>query len=280
MHAEQCFSSADGTRRFLLKLDDGEFVESVLIPRDDRVTLCISSQVGCGLGCTFCLTGQLGLTRDLTADEIITQVLLMLEKNTQRFSIVFMGMGEPLQNYEQVLKAIHFFHDDHGLRLPMSRITVSTAGLIPGIERLASEPLFPNLSISLTGVSNPTRNELMPINRKYPVEAVMETVRKLPLSKQKRVMFECVMIKELTDSREDAVALSQLLQGMRVKVNLIPLNPANEIPFEPADIEAILRFQEILVRNGTATFIRKSRGGDVSSACGQLKKKILAGTAS
>jgi 23S rRNA (adenine2503-C2)-methyltransferase len=121
---------------------------------------------------------------------------------------------------------------------------------------------------------------LMPINRKYPVEAVMETVRKLPLSRQKRVMFECVMIKELTDSREDAVALSQLLQGMRVKVNLIPLNPANEIPFEPADIEAILRFQEILVRNGTATFIRKSRGSDVSSACGQLKKKILAGTAS
>ena len=275
MQVEKCFTSNDGTQRFLLKLDDGELVESVLIPRHDRFTLCISSQVGCGLGCAFCLTGQLGFTRDLTADQIISQVLLMRRYTADRFSIVFMGMGEPLQNYDNVMTAIQFFHHHHGLGLPMSSITVSTAGLIPGIERLAGEPLFPNLSISLTGVTNRTRDALMPINRKYPIEAVMEVIRKVPLSRQKRVMFECVMIKGLTDSLEHAAILAGLLRGMRVKVNLIPLNPAAEIPFERTEHDAILRFQEILVRNGTATFVRKNRGNDVSSACGQLKKKML-----
>jgi 23S rRNA (adenine2503-C2)-methyltransferase len=275
MFLEKSFTSTDGTRKFVIRLADDQFIESVLIPRDGRVTLCISSQVGCGLGCTFCLTGQLGLTRDLTAEEIIAQVPLMLGDIKQRFSVVFMGMGEPLQNYENVLRSIHFMHDDHGLKLPMSRITISTAGIIPGIERLATEPLFPNLSISLTGVRNQTRDELMPINRKYPIEALMDTVRKLPRARQKRVMFECVMIKGLTDSTEDAEILARVLQGMRVKVNLIPLNPAQQIPFERSNDDAILRFQDILLRHGTATFIRKSRGNDVSSACGQLALKEL-----
>src|SRR2546425_6394481 len=153
------FASADGTQRFLLRLDDGQLTESVLIPRDDRVTFCISSQIGCALGCTFCLTGQLGLTRDLSAGEIVSQVeLLQREVCSPRFSVVFMGMGEPLQNYDNVLAAIHVLHDDRGLKVPMTRITVSTAGLVPGIERLASEPLFPNLSISLTGAINTTRD--------------------------------------------------------------------------------------------------------------------------
>src|SRR5215510_11801857 len=190
------FPSADGTERFVLKLNDGELVETVLIPRPDRATFCISSQVGCGLACSFCLTGQLGFTRDLSADEIISQVLLLQNYTTGRFSVVFMGMGEPLQNYENVLEAIYFLHDDHGLKLPMSRITISTAGLIPGIERLAGEALFPNLSISLTGATNRTRDALMPINRRYPIEAVIDTVRKLPSMRQKRVMLECVMIKD------------------------------------------------------------------------------------
>jgi 23S rRNA (adenine2503-C2)-methyltransferase len=247
-----------------------------LIPRPDRATFCISSQVGCGLACSFCLTGQLGFTRDLSADEIISQVLLLQTYTTGRFSVVFMGMGEPLQNYDNVMEAVRFFHDDHGLKLPMSRITISTAGLIPGIECLACEPLFPNLSISLTGSTNRTRDVLMPINRRYPIEAVIDTVRKLPAIRQKRVMLECVMIKGMTDSVEDATTLSKLLEGMRVKVNLIPLNPAEEIPYERSENDAILRFQEILVSNGTSTFIRKNRGNDVSGACGQLKKKILA----
>jgi 23S rRNA (adenine2503-C2)-methyltransferase len=270
MVVDKCFTSDDGTRRYLIRLIDGEFIESVLIPRSDRATLCISSQVGCGLGCAFCLTGKMGFTRDLTSHEIISQVLLMLEGITARFSVVFMGMGEPLQNYDNVMHAIRFIHDDHGLKLPMSRITVSTAGLLPGIARLAAEPLFPNLSISLTGMQNKTRDALMPINRKYPIEALIETVRKLPIQRQKRVMIECVMIKDLTDSVEDAEILSQLLRGLHIKVNLIPLNSEGEIPFERSENNAILRFQEILVRHGIATFIRKNRGNDVSSACGQL----------
>jgi 23S rRNA (adenine2503-C2)-methyltransferase len=279
MVVEKRFISNDGTQRFLLRLQDGDFIESALIPRHDRTTLCISSQVGCGLGCAFCLTGQLGFTRDLTADEIVSQVLLMLTDAASRFSVVFMGMGEPLQNYDSVMRAIRFMHDDHGFRLPMSRITVSTAGLVPGIERLAGEAIFPNLSVSLTGVTNRSRDVLMPINRKYPIEAVIDSVRKLPPPRQKRVMFECVMIKDLTDSIDDAETLSRLLRGMRVKVNLIPLNTAEEIPFQRSDRETILRFQESLVRNGTATFIRQNRGADVSSACGQLKNRIIVGSA-
>ena len=267
------FVSSDGTRRYLLRLDDGEIVESVLIPRDDRVTFCVSSQVGCALGCTFCLTGLMGLTRNLSFGEIVSQVMLLLKETTQRFSVVLMGMGEPLQNYDNVLQAIYILHDDHGLKVPMTRITVSTAGLVPAIERLANEPLFPNLSISITGVTNKTRDALMPINRKYPIETVIEALRKLPHARQKRVMFECVMIKGLTDSPADAETLSRLVRGLSVKVNLIPLNPSPEIPFQRSDSDAILRFQEILVRNGTATFIRKNRGNDVSGACGQLKKR-------
>src|SRR5580692_2905787 len=152
------FTSGDGTERYLLRLDDGQLIESVLIPRDDRVTFCISSQAGCALGCTFCLTGQLGLARNLSAIEIVAQVELLRRQSAQRYSVVFMGMGEPFDNYESVLDSIRILHDDRGLKVPMTRITVSTAGLIPGIERLAQEPLFPNLCISLTGVTNKTRD--------------------------------------------------------------------------------------------------------------------------
>jgi 23S rRNA (adenine2503-C2)-methyltransferase len=271
------FDSEDGTRRYLIRLQDGETVESILIPSRDRVTFCISSQIGCALGCMFCLTGQLGLIRDLSAGEIVSQVMILLQESAaRRFSIVLMGMGEPLQNYDNVVKALDILCDSNGLGIPPARITLSTAGLVPGIERLSREVLFPNLSISLTGLTNASRDALMPINRKYPIEAIMEAVRRLPASRQSRVMFECVMIKGVTDSPEDAHELSRLLRGMRAKVNLIPLNPAPEIPFERADDDAILRFQEILVRNGTTTFIRRNRGNDVSGACGQLKQKVLA----
>jgi 23S rRNA (adenine2503-C2)-methyltransferase len=276
---ERCFASDDGTRRYLIRLDDQETVESVLIPRRDRMTLCLSSQAGCGLGCKFCLTGRLGFIRNLSVDEIVSQIMLMLDDGRQRFSVVFMGMGEPLQNYDNVLQAVRFIHDDRGLRLPMSRITISTAGLLPAIERLAGEPLFPNLSISLTGVTDRTRDMLMPINRSYPIHALMDAVRRLPPQRSKRVMLECVMIRGLTDSLEDAETLSLMLQGMRVKVNLIPLNPADEIPFEPSEHESIRRFQDVLMRNGAAVFIRKNRGHDVSGACGQLKMKNLAANA-
>jgi len=269
------FVSIDGSVRYLLRLQDGEFAEAVRIPRDDRVTFCISSQVGCALGCAFCLTAQLGLVRDLSADEIVEQLIVLqgFGSRSERFSVVLMGMGEPLVNYDNVLEAIRFFHDDHGLKMPMSRITVSTAGLVPAVRRLGREVLFPNLSISLTGVRNRLRDELMPINKKYPIEQIMEAVRELPPQRRKRVMFECVMIKGLTDSVEDAEELSRLVRGMNVKVNLIPLNPAGRIPFERSGEDAILQFQEVLIRNRVATFIRKNRGNDVSGACGQLMKK-------
>jgi 23S rRNA (adenine2503-C2)-methyltransferase len=213
--------------------------------------------------------------RDLAADEIVEQltVLQSFGRRAERFSVVLMGMGEPLANYDNVLEAIRFFHDDHGLKMPMSRITVSTAGLVPAVRRLGNEVLFPNLSISLTGVRDGVRDKLMPINRKYPIEQIMEAVCELPPQRRKRVMFECVMIKGLTDSVEDAEELSRLVRGMNVKVNLIPLNPAEEIPFERSGEDAILQFQEVLIRNGVATFIRKNRGNDVSGACGQLMTK-------
>jgi len=275
------FTSGDGSRRYLLGLEDGQLIESVVIPREGRVTFCVSSQVGCALGCTFCLTGQLGLSRDLSAEEIISQVLILRSQlrpdEPPRFSVVFMGMGEPLQNYDNVLRAVRALHEDRELQLPMRRITISTAGLIPAMERLAREPLFPNLSISLTGATTETRDALMPINRKYPIEAVVEIIRQLPQPRQKRVMVECVMIKGLTDSPAEAERLSELLRGTSAKVNLIPLNPAEEIPYERSTDASIFHFQEILMRNGIATFIRKNRGSDVSGACGQLKKKILAG---
>jgi 23S rRNA (adenine2503-C2)-methyltransferase len=269
------FDSKDGTQRYLLRLRDGETAESVLIPNSDRVTFCVSSQIGCALGCTFCLTGQMGLVRDLSAGEIVSQVVvLQREAMHNRFSIVLMGMGEPLQNYDNVVKAMNILHDDHGLGVAPARITLSTAGLVPGIERLAQEQVFPNLSISLTGATNAVRDVLMPINRKYSIETVMEAVRKLPRARQSRVMFEYVMIKDVTDSPYDALELSRRLRGMCAKVNLIPLNPAPEIPYKRAEERDILRFQEILVRNGTTTFVRRNRGNDVSGACGQLKNRI------
>jgi 23S rRNA (adenine2503-C2)-methyltransferase len=224
----------------------------------------------------------MGLIRDLSAGEIVAQVLVLAAEAARdhprkRYSIVFMGMGEPLQNYDSVIRAIGILHDDCGLSVPASRITLSTAGLVPGIDRLAQEPVFPNLCISLTGVTGASRDVLMPINRRYPIDAVMDAVRRLPRSRADRVMLECVMISGLTDSEDDAHRLARLLQGTRAKVNLIPLNAAPEIPHRPPTDEAVLRFQRVLRQNGVTAFIRKNRGNDVSGACGQLKKKELHG---
>ncbi len=272
----ESFKSEDATERFLLRLTDGEMIESVIIPTEGRLTFCISSQVGCALGCTFCLTGLLGLKRNLTTGEIVSQVVLLAAQrtNTNRFSVVFMGMGEPLQNYDNVLKAITILNDDHGFNLSLHRITLSTAGLVPALERLALEPLFPNLSISLTGATNSKRDQLMPINRRHPIESVLAVVRALPPQRQKRVMLEYVMIEGITDSLDDAQHLLDLLGGLRVKVNLIPLNPAPELMFSRSDDGTVLRFHDFLLERGLATFVRRSRGSDVSGACGQLMKRV------
>jgi 23S rRNA (adenine2503-C2)-methyltransferase len=272
------FDSTDGTRRYLVRLADGELAETVFIPEEHRNTICISSQVGCALACTFCLTGQLGLTRHLSAGEIVTQVLIAQRDNLQwelrdSFNVVLMGMGEPLHNYDNVMKALRILHDEHGLNMSMSRMTLSTAGLLPAIERLANEPAIPNLAISLTGASNEKRNELMPINRKYPIEQLLDAVRRFPIKHRQRVTFEYVLLKGVTDSPEDALQLVKLLKGMRAKVNLIPLNEAEELAYRRPSDAAVEYFQQILIDHNISAFVRKNRGNDISAACGQLKKK-------
>ncbi|PYS07023.1 MAG: 23S rRNA (adenine(2503)-C(2))-methyltransferase RlmN [Acidobacteria bacterium] len=270
------FDSSDGTRRYLVRLKDGEFAETVFIPEENRNTICISSQIGCALDCKFCLTGQLGLTRHLSAGEIVAQVLVAQRDHSSSdasFNIVLMGMGEPLHNYDNVMKAIRILHDENGLNMSMSRITLSTAGLLPGIERLAKEPMIPNLAISLTGATNEKRNALMPINRKYPIEQLLDAVHRFPLKHRQRVTFEYVLLEGVTDAPEDAFALVKLLQGIRAKVNLIPLNEAEELSYRRPSDAAVEQFQQILIDHNISAFIRKNRGNDISAACGQLKKK-------
>jgi len=269
------FDSIDGTRRYLVRLQDDELAETVYIPEESRDTICISSQIGCALACTFCLTGQLGLTRHLSAGEIVTQALVAQRENisSRGFNIVLMGMGEPLHNYDNVMKAIRILHDKDGLNMSMSRITLSTAGLLPAIERLAAEPMIPNLAISLTGATNEKRNELMPINRRYPIEQLLDAVRRFPLKHRQRVTFEYVLLGGVTDAPEDALHLVKLLKGIRAKVNLIPFNEAEELSYRLPSDAAIERFQQVLIENNISAFVRKNRGNDISAACGQLKKK-------
>ena len=272
------FDSNDGTRRYLVRDADGELAETVVIPEEHRNTICVSSQVGCALACTFCLTGQLGLTRNLSAGEIVTQALIAQRDNLtaetrDSFNIVLMGMGEPLHNYDNVMKALRILHDEHGLNMSMSRITLSTAGMLPAIERLANEPMIPNLAISLTGATNEKRDQLMPINRKYPIERLIEAVRNFPFKHRQRVTFEYVLLQGVTDSPQDAMNLVKLLKGLRAKVNLIPLNEAEELPYRRPSDAAVERFQQILIDHHISAFVRKNRGNDISAACGQLKKK-------
>lgn len=272
------FDSNDGTRRYLVALDDGEFAETVFIPEAHRNTICISSQIGCALACTFCLTGQLGLKRHLSPAEIVGQVLVAQRDNLawqdrDNFNIVLMGMGEPLHNYDNVMKAVRILHDDEGLNMSMSRMTLSTAGMLPAIERLATEPDIPNLAISLTGATTEKRDVLMPINKKYPIADLLEVVKRFPLKHRQRVTFEYVLLKGVTDSPADAKALVKLMKGIPAKVNLIPLNEAEELEYQRPSDEAIERFRKVLTENNIDAFVRRNRGNDISAACGQLMKK-------
>ena len=272
------FDSADGTRRYLVPVEDDELAETVFIPEEHRNTICISSQIGCALACTFCLTGKIGLKRNLTAGEIVGQVLIAQRDNLKwedrdTFNIVLMGMGEPLHNYDNVMKALRILHDPEGMNMSMGRITLSTAGMLPALERLAQEPVIPNLAISLTGATNEKRNVLMPINRKYPIEQLLDAVRQFPLKHRQRVTFEYVLLKGVTDSVDDALGLARLLKGIPAKVNLIPLNEAEELDYHRPSDEAVERFQNVLVAHNISAFVRKNRGNDISAACGQLMKK-------
>jgi 23S rRNA (adenine2503-C2)-methyltransferase len=271
------FLSSDGTRRFLLKLADESEVESVFMPEERRDTICISSQVGCPLACTFCMTGVLGLKRNMTAGEIVSQVVVVLNRVygegaevPHRTNIVMMGMGEPLLNYDQVIKSVRLFVDQKGLAIAPRGITLSTAGVVPRIYDLGREEVRPRLAISLTAANDELRNKLFPINRKYPLAELMEACRRYPLGERERLTFEYVMLEGVNDSDHQARELVRLLSGIRAKVNLIPHNPAPELPYAASPMERILGFQRILTDKGLPSFIRRPRGQDISAACGQL----------
>jgi 23S rRNA (adenine2503-C2)-methyltransferase len=265
--------SSDGTEKFLLTLLDGRRLESVFIPDTPAMTFCVSTQVGCAMACAFCLTGKMGLARNLTAGEIVGQVRVMageLGLRDKPFNIVLMGMGEPLHNYDATMKALRILADAHGFAVPPRRVTLSTVGLLPALERLAREPLMPNLAISLHAPTDAQRGELVPLNRKYGIAEIIEACQRFPLTRRRRITFEYVLLAGVNDSASDARRLATLLAGIRSKVNVIPLNPAAGIPFERPSDEAIDRFAGILAAHGLTVSVRKSRGRDIRAACGQL----------
>jgi 23S rRNA (adenine2503-C2)-methyltransferase len=266
-------SSTDGTEKFLLKLADGCRIESVFIPDTPAMTFCVSTQVGCAMACAFCLTGRMGLVRNLSAGEIAGQVRVLagaLGLRDAAFNIVLMGMGEPLHNYDETMKALRILCDANGFGIPPRRITLSTVGLLPQLERLAREPLMPNLAISLHAPTDLQRGELVPVNRKYGVQEIIDACRRFPLPKRRRITFEYVLLSGVNDRPEDARRLAGLLRDIRAKVNLIPLNAAAGIPFERPSDEAVDQFARIVAQHDVTVSVRKSRGRDIRAACGQL----------
>jgi 23S rRNA (adenine2503-C2)-methyltransferase len=266
-------TSSDGTRKLALEMADGRRIESVFIPDTPAMTFCISTQVGCAMGCGFCLTGKMGLVRNLTAGEIAGQVRVLAAATgllDQPFNLVLMGMGEPLHNYEHTMKALRILHSEHGLAVSPRRVTLSTVGIVPGLERLAREPLMPNLAVSLHATTDAQRTALVPPNKRYPLAAILDACRRFPLKKRNRITFEYVMLDEVNDSAEDAHRLVRLLSGIKSKVNLIPLNPAPGIAFDRPSDERVNRFAQILADRHITVSVRKSRGRDIRAACGQL----------
>ena len=270
--------SSDGTVKFLLELSDHRRVESVFIPDTPNQTFCISTQVGCAMKCAFCLTGKMGLVRNLSAGEIVGQVRVLareLDLLTERFNIVLMGMGEPLHNYDETLKALRILAEEDGLAVSPRRVTLSTVGVVPALDRLAQEPVVPNLAISLHATTEAQRDLLVPLNRKYGIADVIEACKRFPLKRRNRITFEYVMLDGVNDSPEDARRLAKLLSGVKAKVNLIPLNEAAGIPFSRPSDDRVDAFGQILADHHITVSVRKSRGRDIRAACGQL---IVEGT--
>ncbi|MCP4666611.1 MAG: 23S rRNA (adenine(2503)-C(2))-methyltransferase RlmN [Deltaproteobacteria bacterium] len=268
--------SKDGTRKHLYRLADGHTIESVLIPERDHLTLCISSQAGCAMGCRFCLTAKQGLKRDLTPSEIIEQVIQAkrsLDEPERLTNIVFMGMGEPLANYEAVVKAIENLINEEGMNFSHRKVTLSTCGLLPQMKKMGQE-ITVNLAISLNAADDETRSSLMPVNRKYPLRNLLSACRDFPLPNRRMITFEYILIKGLNDRDQDAWNLVKLLSGLRAKVNLIPLNPYPGSDMSPPALKRILQFQEILLKNHFTAMIRKSKGKDIMAACGQLSGSL------
>ena len=265
--------SEDGTTKFLLRLADGKHIESVYIPDTPAQTFCISTQVGCAMKCAFCLTGKMGIDRNLTAGEIAGQVRVLateLGMLDTRFNIVLMGMGEPLHNYEATMKGLRILADEHGCAMSGRRMTLSTVGVLPALEQLATEPLMPNLAISLHATTEEQRDMLVPINRKYGLKELLDACRRFPLKRRGRITFEYVMLQDVNDTPEDARRLAGLLHGIRGKVNLLPLNEAAGIPFDRPSDDRVNRFARTLSEHGITVSVRKSRGRDIRAACGQL----------
>lgn len=271
--------STDGSRKILYQLEDMNYIESVLIPDKDRITLCVSSQVGCAKGCKFCLTATGGFIRNLTPSEIISQVrdtdyLLSSENNGQRVTnIVFMGMGEPLSNYKNLIKSLQVINDtDRGLKFSTRRVTVSTCGVVPRLNELGFDSNV-NLAISLNATTDETRSYLMPINNKYNIETLIQTCKKYPLSPRQKITFEYILMKGVNDNEEDARRLAKILSKVKSKINLIPYNEHPKSDFKQPERIKIERFLKILLDKNYTAIIRKSKGRDISAACGQLGVK-------
>ena len=302
---ERHFVSHDGTIRYLVAFSDGQSVETVWMPDGDggeagdgteagdtagqsatrewdRATICVSSQVGCAVDCQFCLTALLGVKRNLTAGEIVGQVCMVLKDRNvcppqDRINLVFMGMGEPFLNYDNFMKAVRLLVEEVGIA--ESRMTVSTAGIVPRIQDFGRESIRPKLAISLNASNDRLRTELMPLNRKWSLEKLMGAAREFPLRPRERITFEYVLLNGVNDAIGNAEEIIQLLKGMRAKVNLIALNPGPGISFSIPTEERVSAFQQTLIRAGIPTFVRRPRGRDIYAACGQLKRTVEVATA-
>ena len=272
-------SEKDGSEKFLFRLKDGSHIESVLIPEKDHYTLCISSQVGCAQNCSFCMTAKGGLKRNLTTSEIVSQIRdiqkYLLDKNaegTKRISnIVFMGMGEPLANYDNVVRSIRIITDqDFGLKISRRRVTVSTSGLVPEIEKLGNDTKIA-LAVSLNAVTDDLRSQLMPVNKRYPIEDLLTVCKNYPMTKREKITFEYILIKDVNDSFEDAKKLGDILRKVKAKINLIPFNTHPGSDFKRPSREKIEKFGKILMDKGYTVIVRWSKGDDIGAACGQLR---------
>lgn len=265
--------SIDKTRKALIELNDKERIETVLIPTDTRATVCVSTQAGCKFGCRFCASGIGGWNRNLNPSEILSQILYMKQKAEGHplSHIVFMGVGEPLDNYDNLLKAIRIINGDDGINIGARRITISTCGVVPKIKKLAQEGLQIELAVSLHGSSNDSRNVLMPVNKKYPVAELIDACKEYIKATKRMITFEYILIKDVTCTEKCAKELRTLLKGMLCKMNLIPYNPVSEFDHKTPSREEMTKFQQWLDKEGILATIRTPRGRDVSAACGQLR---------
>jgi 23S rRNA (adenine2503-C2)-methyltransferase len=264
--------SRDKTRKFLFKLPDARFIEAVIIPAEKRLTGCISSQAGCKFACTFCASGVLGFKRDLSTAEILDQVLHLRDSSLAPLThIVFMGTGEPLDNYDNVLRAIRIINSEEAFNIGARRITVSTCGIIPGIKRLSEEGLQVELSVSLHAAEDKVRDKLMPVNKMYPLKDLLGTLRKYVEKTNRQVTFEYILAKGVNSDLPTARKLCKILEGLNCKINLIPVNPQENLGLEPPAKLDILFFRDALIKSGITVTLRKPRGQDIEAACGQLR---------